>query len=64
MGTRKCGLVLILAGVLMLAFVLLATPLQIYGEGWGPKHTFGAIVSAAVIVAGIVLSLIPRKPQS
>jgi hypothetical protein len=49
MGIRKCGFVSILAGVLMLVFVLLATPLHIYGLGWGPKHVFGTIVSTAVI---------------
>jgi hypothetical protein len=64
MGTRKCGLVLILLGVLMLAFVLFATPLHIYGEGWGPKHNFGTIVSVIVIIAGIVFALLPSKSQS
>jgi hypothetical protein len=61
MGARKWGLVLVLAGVLMLAFVLLATPLHVYGTGFGSKHVIGTIISAAVLVAGIVVSLIPKQ---
>lgn len=60
METRKWGLVLVAVGVLMLAFVLLASPLNIYGTGFGPKHIIGMIVSAVVLVVGIVVSLIPK----
>jgi len=61
MATRKWGGVLVVVGALMLAFVLLATPLHIYGTGFGSKHLIGTIVSAAVLVVGIVVSLTNRS---
>jgi len=64
METRKWGLVLVAVGVLMLAFVLLASPLHIYGMGFGTKHIIGAIVSATVLVVGIVVSLYPKRKST
>lgn len=61
MALRKWGIVLIVVGVLMLAAVLLASPLHIYGKEFGPKHIIGTIVSAIVLVVGIVVFLIPNK---
>ncbi len=61
MVVRKWGLVLIGVGALMLAFVLLATPLHIYGTGFGSKHILGVIVCIVVLIAGLVLALFPRE---
>lgn len=61
MAPRKWGIVLIVVGVLMLAAVLLASPLHIYGKEFGPRHIIGTIVSAIVLVVGIVVSLIPKQ---
>ncbi len=61
MVIRKWGLVLVVVGALMLAFVLLATPLHIYGTGFGPKHIIGAAFGAFVLVVGIVVSLLPKQ---
>ncbi len=57
MKIRKWGLMLVAVGVVMLAFVLLATPLHLYGTGFGPKHIMGTIVSALVLVVGTILTL-------
>jgi hypothetical protein len=53
MKVKQWSLVLMAAGILMLAFVLLATPLHIYGSGYGPKHIIGTVVSSVVFIAGI-----------
>jgi len=63
METKNWGLVLIVAGILMLAFVLLASPLHIYGTSFGFKHIVGTVVSAVVLVVGVIVFLIP-KPKS
>jgi hypothetical protein len=64
MVSVKLGFIAIVVGVLMLAFILLATPLHILGTGFGPKHIVGAAISALVIVIGIIVSLIPGKRRS
>jgi len=64
METKKWGVVLIVVGVLMLAFVLLASPLHIYGNSFGIRHIVGTIVSAAVLVVGIIVCLVPRPRSS
>ena len=64
METRKWGLVLIAVGGLMLAFVLLASPLHIYGTGFDTKHIIGTIVSVTVLGVGIVVSIKKCKQKS
>ena len=64
MAPRKWGIVLVVVGVLMLAAVLLVSPLHIYGTGFGPKHIIGTIVSAVVLVAGIVAFLISKQKSA
>jgi steroid 5-alpha reductase family enzyme len=62
---KTWGIVLIVVGVLMLAAVLLASPLHIYGTGFGPKHVAGTIAGAVVLIVGIVLTLVSKpKPAS
>ena len=64
MESRKWGLVLIIIGVLMLAAMLLVTPLHIYGTGFGRKHIAGIIASAVVLIAGIVVSLVSKRKSA
>jgi hypothetical protein len=64
MGSRNWGMTVIVVGMLMLAFMLLSTPLHIYGTGFGIKHIIGTTASVLVVVIGIVVSLKPRKSQS
>ena len=58
---KRIGQVLIVIGVLMLAAVLLASPLHIYGTGFGPRHIMGTVVGAIILVAGIIVVLIPKQ---
>jgi hypothetical protein len=64
MEARRWGLALIVVGVLMMAAVLLVSPLHIYGSGFGPRHIIGTIASAVVLVAGIVVSLISKQKSA
>jgi hypothetical protein len=61
MKTKRWGVALAVLGVLMLAFVLLASPLQICGEGFGPKHIIGTVVGAGVLIVGLVLLFLPKQ---
>ncbi len=64
METRKWGVALIVIGVLMLAAVLLVSPLHIYGSGFGTKHIIGTIASAVVLIVGIIVFLSSRKKSA
>jgi hypothetical protein len=61
MNTKRWSCALVVLGVLMLAFMLLASPLHIYGEGFGPKHIIGAVVGAVILIAGLVLWFLPKQ---
>jgi hypothetical protein len=61
MKTKSWSLVLVVLGVLMLAFMLLASPLHIYGMGFGPKHIIGTVVGAGILIAGLVLLFLPKQ---
>ena len=61
MESKKWGIVLIVVGVLMLAGVLLVTPLHIYGTGFGARHITGTIVGAVVLIVGVVVFLFSKK---
>ena len=63
MNTKSWGIALVVLGVLMLAFVLLAGPLGINGAGFGTKHIIGAVVSAIVLIVGLIL-LFVSKPKA
>jgi len=52
------------AGALMLAFVLFAAPLHLYGTGLRIKHIFGVAASALAIVFGIIVVAASGKLQS
>jgi hypothetical protein len=61
MKNNRCSFALVVVGVLMLAFVLLAGPLHIYGMGFGPKHIIGTVAGAGVLIAGLVLRFLPKQ---
>jgi hypothetical protein len=61
METKTWGRVLAVLGVLLLAFVLLASPLHIYGTGFGPKHIIGTVVGAVVLIVGLVLYFLTKQ---
>lgn len=52
---------MIALGVLIQAFMLLASPLHIYGVGFGPKHIIGTVVGAGVLIVGLVLLFLPKQ---
>jgi multisubunit Na+/H+ antiporter MnhG subunit len=60
MKTKTWGFALVVLGVLMLAFMLLASPLHIYGVGFGPKHIIGTVVGAGILIVGLVLFFLPK----
>jgi hypothetical protein len=62
MPTRTWGIVLLVVGFLIVAFVLLASPLHILGIGFGIKHIIGVVVGAVIFIAGIILSFV-KKPN-
>jgi hypothetical protein len=41
--------------------MLLASPLHIYGVGFGPKHIIGTVVGAGVLIVGLVLLFLPKQ---
>lgn len=61
MKTKEWGLALVVLGVLMLAFMLLAGPLHIYRTGFGPKHIIGTVVGAGFLIVGLVLFFLPKQ---
>ncbi len=56
MSTKTWGTVLLVVGILIVAAVLLATPLGIVHSSFGTKHIIGIVVGAVVLIAGIILS--------
>ena len=62
MSTKTWGIVLLVVGFLIVAFVLLGSPLHIFGTGFGTKHIIGVVVGAVIFIAGIFLSFI-KKPN-
>jgi hypothetical protein len=61
MKTKTWGFALVVLGVLMLAIVLLASPLHIYGTGYGTKHIIGTVVGAVVLIVGLVLYFLTKQ---
>jgi hypothetical protein len=61
MKDKRWGIALVVLGVLMLAFMLLASPLHIYGVGFGAKHIIGTVVGAGVLIVGFVLLFLPKQ---
>jgi len=62
MSTKTWGIVLLVVGFLIVAFVLFGSPLHILGTGFGPKHIIGVVVGAVIFIAGIFLAFI-KKPN-
>ena len=61
MNKKTTGLVLIILGVLMVAFDLLAIPLGLAAPGFGWKQTALMVVGIVVLAAGLMLSLSKAK---
>jgi len=61
LSTKTIGLILFVIGILITAFVLLASPLGILGTSFGLKHVLGLIVGLVVLVAGGYMSFV-KKP--
>jgi hypothetical protein len=57
---KYLGIILLIVGVLIVAFVLLASPLGIMGSGFGIKHVLGVVVGAVVLATGIFLAFIRK----
>jgi hypothetical protein len=64
MNGRRRGDIVMDAGALMLAFVLFAAPLHLYGTGLRIKHIFGVAASALAIVFGLIVVAASGKLQS
>jgi hypothetical protein len=65
MGSIRFGLVLIAAGVVLVLLASLADPIGIGGaHGWGWKQTVGVVVGAAIILLGVGLAALARRPAS
>jgi hypothetical protein len=60
MSTKNLGIVLLVVGIIIVAFVVLASPLGIIGSGFGTKHIIGVVVGAVVLIAGIFLAFIRK----
>ena len=61
MNKKTAGLVLIILGVLMVAFDLLAIPLGLAAPGYGWKQIALMVVGIVVLAAGLMLSLSKKK---
>lgn len=62
MSTKSWGIGLLVVGFLIVAFVLLASPLHILGTSFGSKHIIGLVVGAVIFIAGAFLSFV-KKPN-
>jgi hypothetical protein len=63
MNKKTTGLVLIILGVLMVAFDLLAIPLGLAAPGYGWKQTSLMVVGFVALGAGLMLSLSKTKKK-
>jgi hypothetical protein len=61
MNKKTSGIVLIILGVLMIAFDLLAVPLGLASAGFGWKQTALMVVGFVALGAGLMLSLSKAK---
>ena len=62
MSTKTLGTILLVVGLVIVAAVLLATPLGIVHSGFGAKHIIGVVIGVVVFIVGIFLSFM-RKPN-
>ena len=60
MSQKSLGYVLLVVGLLIAVFVLIASPLHIMGSSFGTKHLIGLVVGVVILVVGIFLSFIKK----
>jgi hypothetical protein len=63
MKNKTLGIVLVILGILMIAFDLLAVPLNIASPGFGWKQMSLMTVGVVVLAAGLMLSLSKKKTK-
>ena len=61
MNKKTTGIALIILGILMVAFDLVAIPLGMAAPGYGWKQIALMVVGIVVLAAGLMLSLAKKK---
>ena len=64
MKNKTLGIIFIVVGVLIIAAVVLAGPLNLAGSIWGVKHFLGLILGLVVLAAGLVFSFQKAKNKN
>ena len=57
MSHRTLGIVLLVAGIVIVTVVFLAVPLHLGNPGFGMKKIAGLVVGRLAFIAGLVVSL-------
>ena len=61
MSTKQLGIGLIIVGLLIMIFMVIASPLHIIGSGFGLKHIIGIVIGAAMFIGGLILALFIKE---
>ena len=61
MSTKNLGIGLLIIGILIMIFMVIASPLHIIGSGFGLRHIIGVIVGAAVFIAGLIMAFFIKE---